>query len=190
MKIDFTEFLRSIFPIQEELIQELYKHFLWQEYSKNYILLRQEQKCEYLWFLVKGAARYFYIDENGRERNIWFSIDNDVIADTPSFLFQTPSSCAIQLVEDSEFLVLSKSSIDLLLNKNHEFALWYIKVFENYYVHQIEDRISDLQFLTASQRYEKLLTQHPSISQRISLGHIASYLNITQETLSRIRAGK
>ncbi|NBO61806.1 MAG: Crp/Fnr family transcriptional regulator, partial [Flavobacteriia bacterium] len=61
---------------------------------------------------------------------------------------------------------------------------------ENFYVHQIEDRISDLQFLSATQRYEKLLAQYPSISQRISLGHIASYLNITQETLSRIRGGK
>jgi CRP-like cAMP-binding protein len=188
--MDLKSFLCAIHPIQDDLIEELSAHFLWQEFPKNYSILKQGQKCENLWFLVNGAARYYYLDEKGKERNVWFSIDSDVIADTPSFLFQTPSSCEIQLIEDSEIIAISKSSIDFLLQKHHAFALWYLRVFENFYVHQIEDRISDLQFLSASQRYEKLLAQHPSISQRISLGHIASYLNITQETLSRIRAGK
>jgi CRP-like cAMP-binding protein len=61
---------------------------------------------------------------------------------------------------------------------------------ELHYISQIEDRISDLQFLDAKQRYSKLLEQHPDITNRVSLGHIASYLNITQETLSRIRSAK
>ena len=188
--MDLAIFLKSIYPLEDELIHDLSAHFTWQELPKNYSILKQGQKCKNLWFLVNGAARYYYLDEKGKERNVWFSIDSDVIADTPSFLFQTPSSCEIQLIEDSELVAISKSSIDFLLKKHHDFALWYLRVFENFYVHQIEDRISDLQFLSASQRYEKLLAQHPSNSQRISLGHIASYLNITQETLSRIRAGK
>lgn len=188
--MDLKSFLCSIHPIQDNLIEELSAHFSCQKLPKNYSLLKQGQKCENLWFLVNGAARYYYLDEKGKERNVWFSIDSDVIADTPSFLFQTPSSCEIQLIEDSEIIAISKSSIDFLLKKHHAFALWYLRVFENFYVHQIEDRISDLQFLSATQRYEKLLAQYPSISQRISLGHIASYLNITQETLSRIRGGK
>jgi CRP-like cAMP-binding protein len=61
---------------------------------------------------------------------------------------------------------------------------------ELYYISQIEDRIADLQFLDAKERYQKLLNLCPDITNRISLGNIASYLNITQETLSRIRAGK
>jgi hypothetical protein len=54
---------------------------------------------------------------------------------------------------------IERNSIDSLLLKHHSFALWYIKMFEKYYVNQIEDRIVDLQFLTAKQRYEKLLAQ-------------------------------
>jgi CRP-like cAMP-binding protein len=188
--MDLSVFLRSIYPLDDELINELTAHFKWHELPKSYSILKPGQTCENLWFLLNGAARYYYIDEKGRERNVWFSIDSDVIADTPSFLFQTPSSCAIQLIEDSEIIAISKSSIDFLLKKHHAFALWYLKVFENFYIHQVEDRITDLQFLSAGQRYEKLLAQHPSIIQRISLGHISSYLNITQETLSRIRAEK
>jgi hypothetical protein len=61
---------------------------------------------------------------------------------------------------------------------------------EQHYVAQIEDRIADLQFLNAKQRYQKLLNLYPEITHRISLGNISSYLYITQETLSRIRAGK
>ena len=77
-----------------------------------------------------------------------------------------------------------------LLIKHHSFALWYIRLVELHYVTQIEDRVSDLQLLDAKQRYQKLLLQSPDINNRVSLKHIASYLNITQETLSRIRAGK
>jgi CRP-like cAMP-binding protein len=61
---------------------------------------------------------------------------------------------------------------------------------ELHYIAQIEDRLTDLQFLDAKQRYQKLLSLYPDITNRISLGNIASYLNITQETLSRIRSGK
>jgi CRP-like cAMP-binding protein len=93
-------------------------------------------------------------------------------------------------MEDSELYSITYASLQTLLQKHHSFALWYIKLVEVHYVSQIEDRIADLQFLDAKQRYQKILTQQPDITNRVSLGNIASYLNITQETLSRIRAGK
>jgi CRP-like cAMP-binding protein len=85
---------------------------------------------------------------------------------------------------------IEHADLQALLQKHHSFAIWYIKLVEFHYVSQIEDRVADLQFLDAKQRYQKLLNQYPDITNRVSLGNIASYLNITQETLSRIRAGK
>jgi CRP-like cAMP-binding protein len=93
-------------------------------------------------------------------------------------------------MEDSEMYSIEYTAVQSLLKKHHSFALWYIKLVELHYVSQIEDRIADLQFLDAKQRYQKLLNLYPDITNRLSLGNIASYLNITQETLSRIRAGK
>jgi len=122
--------------------------------------------------------------------NTWFSLDKQIVTDAPGLVNQTASHETIQLIEDSEFYSIEYSAIQQLLKKHHAFALWYIKMVELHYISQIEDRISDLQFLDAKQRYSKLLEQHPDITNRVSLGHIASYLNITQETLSRIRAAK
>ncbi len=190
MKTILSVFINSIHPLSDEVLEDVLQHFQELEYPKNFFLLKQGKTCEYLWFLTKGAVRYFYTDNDGKDSNVWFSIDRDIVVDTPSFLYSKPAEANIQLLEDCELFAISRNSITNLLIKHHPFALWYIKLFEMYYVNQIEDRIGDLQFLTAKQRYEKLLAQFPSISQRISLGHIASYLNITQETLSRIRAGK
>ncbi len=160
------------------------------EYPKKYFLLKQNRICNYLWFLTKGAVRYFYTTEDGKELNVWFSFEGDIISDAPSFANQSPAFESIQLLEDSELYALPYDSLQSLLAKHHAFALWYIKLIEKHYVSQIEDRLGDLQFLNASERYHKLLVKFPNITNRVSLGHIASYLNITQETLSRIRAGK
>jgi CRP-like cAMP-binding protein len=140
--------------------------------------------------MTKGAVKYFYTNEEGKEMNTWFSLDTQIITDAPSLVNQTPSQESIQLMEDSEMYSIEYVGIQALLQKHHSFALWYIKLVELQYISQIEDRIADLQFLDAKERYQKLLNLFPDITNRISLGNIASYLNITQETLSRIRAGK
>lgn len=183
-------FIQNIHPLPKYILEDVISCFQHLEYPKNYFLLKQGRPCKYIWFLVRGAVRYLYADVEGKESNVWFSFDNDVVTDAPSFVSQIPSNESIQLLEDSELYSIEYNQIQNLLQKHHSFALWYIKLVEKHYVSQIEDRIADLQFLSAKQRYEKLLTQFPNISNRISLGHIASYLNITQETLSRIRAGK
>lgn len=190
MEQKIATFIDSIYPLPKEVLEEFLEKLQNIEYPKNFHLLRQDKICNHLWFLTKGSVRYYYSDMEGKEINVWFSIDSDIVTDTPSFIHSKPAETYIQLVEDSEFYAIDRNNINILLNKHHSFALWYIKMFEKYYVNQIEDRITDLQFLTAKQRYEKLLIQYPSISQRISLGNIASYLNITQETLSRIRSNK
>lgn len=190
MDTKIETFIQRINPLSKDILEEVTLHLQHLEYPKNYFLLKQGRPCKYIWFLVQGAVRYFYTDEDGKDSNVWFSLDTDIITDAPSFVSQKPSNDSIQLVEDSELYAIERNSLYSLLQKHHSFALWYISLVEKNYVYQIEERISDLQFLNAKQRYEKLLAQFPNISNRISLGHIASYLNITQETLSRIRAGR
>jgi len=188
--MELKSFIQKIHPLSPLLQDELVASFQFYEFPKNYYLLKQGRTCHQLWFLVKGAVRYFYTDEEGKEVNVWFSFEPDIIADTSSLIQQTPALESIQLLEDSSVYAIDYAVLQRLLQQHHALALWYIKLFETYYVPQMEDRVSDLQFLNARQRYEKLLGQFPNITNRISLGHIASYLNISQETLSRIRSGK
>ncbi|AEI51382.1 Crp/Fnr family transcriptional regulator [Runella slithyformis] len=190
MDTKITTFIQNINPLPNDILEEVISYFQHLEYPKNYFLLKQGRPCKHLWFLVQGAVRYFYTDEDGKDSNVWFSLDTDVITEAPSFVSQKPSYESIQLLEDSELYAIERNNLYSLLQRHHSFAIWYISLVEKHYVFQIEERISDLQFLTAKQRYEKLFLKFPNISNRINLGHIASYLNITQETLSRIRSGK
>lgn len=190
MDTKITNFLQSIYLLPNDILEDVLGHFKYLEFPKNHLLLQHGKTCKHLWFMTKGAARYFYTNEEGKEINTWFSLDTQVIADTTSFVSQEPSEENIQLLEYSEMYSIEYSALQSLLQKHHSFALWYIKLIEQHYVAQIEDRIADLQFLNAKQRYQKLLNLYPEITNRISLGNISSYLNITQETLSRIRADK
>lgn len=189
MKESLEEIIQTIYLLPEQVLEEVLVNFQHLEYPKNYFLLKSGKPCKHLWFMTKGAARHFYTDEQGKEMNTWFSLDTQIIVDTTSFVKQEPAHESIQLIEDSEMYSIEYAALQVLLQKHHSFALWFIKLVELHYVAQIEDRIADLQFLDAKKRYQKLINLNSGITNRVSLGNIASYLNITQETLSRIRAG-
>lgn len=190
MNVKLKDIIQGIYRLSDDVLEDVLGHFQYMEYPKNYVLLKPGKPCKHIWFMTQGAVRYFYTNDQGKEMNTWFSLDSQIITDAPSLVNQTPSQETIQLLEDSELYSIENTDIQALLQKHHSFALWYIKLVELHYISQIEDRIADLQFLDAKQRYFKLLEMFPNIINRISLGNIASYLNITQETLSRIRAGK
>ena len=190
MKEKLEDIIQSIYLLPQQVLEDVLGHFQHLEYPKNYFLLKSGKPCKHLWFMITGAVRYFYTNDQGKEMNTWFSLDEQILTDTTSFVKQEPAQESIQLLEESEMYSIEYAALQALLQKHHPFALWYIKLVESHYVSQIEDRIADLQFLDAKERYQKILSKYPNITNRVSLGNIASYLNITQETLSRIRAGK
>ena len=190
MNLSLDNIIQQILPLPQDVLKEVILEFQHLEYPKNYFLLKPGKTCKHLWFMTNGAVRSFYTNKQGKELNTWFSLDVQIITDTTSFVKQEPAHESIQLLEDSELYAIEHSSIQNLLKKHHVFAQWYIKLVEVHYIAQIEDRVDDLQFLDAKQRYHKLVALYPNITNRISLGHLSSYLNITRETLSRIRAGK
>lgn len=187
---ELAELLQTIHPLPEEVLAAAAPHFVHQEYPKQAYLLRTGRICQHIWWLTTGAVRYFYTDPQGKEVNVWFSFEHEPVADTPGLLQQTPSEECIQALEATTAYALAYPALQHLIREHHAFAIWYIRLLEKHYVVPIEERLVDLQFLTARERYEKLVARVPNILNRVSLGHIASFLNITPETLSRIRAGK
>jgi CRP/FNR family transcriptional regulator, anaerobic regulatory protein len=184
------EFIQRFHPLPEEVLEELLSKFSLIELPANSYLLREGNICKDIWLIEKGLARHFNTDTKGKERNTWFASENSFTTEIFSLINKVPSFENIQLIEDSKVHKLSYSDILELQNKHHQFCIWYIKIIEEFHFNQTDKRINELQFLDATQRYNELLQHNPTFSQRISLGNIASYLNITQETLSRIRSKK
>lgn len=154
--------------------------------EKNELLLREGNICRYLYFLEQGAARGFYILD-GKEITHWFGFENDFVTSFHSFITGQAAVENIQLIENSTLWRIAKTDLEALYNSYHEIERLVRIVYEKYYI-RLEERYVNAQFKSAKERYEQLLVQSPHILERVSLGSIASYLGISQETLSRIRS--
>ena len=153
--------------------------------AKNEFLLTEGKICRHLYFMEQGALRGFYTLE-GKEITHWFAFENDFITSFHSFITQQPSVENLQLLEGSVLWSISKDKFTRLLDQHQEIERLLRIAYENYYI-RLEERFVNSQFKSAAQRYESLLEESPHIIERVSLGQIASYLGISQETLSRTR---
>ena len=122
-----------------------------------------------------------------KEITHWFSFEEDFVTSFHSFITGQPSVENIQLFEGSVLWAISKESLTQLLNQHREIERLLRIAYEKYYI-RLEERFVNAQFKTAAERYQTLLQQRPNIIERVSLGYIASYLGISQETLSRVRS--
>lgn len=147
--------------------------------------LREGQRGSSYFVLNKGLIRA-YFNKNDREVNSWFGEENQIYCSILPVYMHQPSFENIQFLEDSEIYALNSDDLDQLYLIHPELNLIGRKMAEEVCV-VLEERITSLHTESAAERYHSLIKQQPNLLKRISLGHIASYLGITQETLSRIR---
>jgi len=183
------DIIRSIIsqfgPLSAEAIVDLKAIAKIRELRKGEILVKEGEYSHELYFVAKGGARAFYLKE-GKTITDWFAFENDFISSIVSFFLSVPSQHYIEVLEDATFLVLQRQDIDALCDKHHDFErLGRMSVTKT--MLQLQQRIVSLQFKSSKERYDSLLESYPKIELHAPLGDIASYLGITQETLSRIR---
>jgi CRP-like cAMP-binding protein len=153
--------------------------------AKNELLVREGRVCRHIYFLEQGALRGFYNLE-GKEITHWFAFERDFVTSFHSFITRQPAVENIQLIEGSVLWAISKDNLTKLLNEYHEIERLVRIAYEKYYI-RLEERFVNAQFKSALERYQNLLLQTPHILERVPLGYVASYLGISQETLSRVR---
>lgn len=154
--------------------------------AKHDHLIQEGKVCRHLYFLEAGALRGFYHAEE-KEVTHWFAFEHDFVTSFHSFITQQAAVENIQAMESSVLWKISKEKLTELMNRFHEVERLVRTTYETYYL-RLEERFVNAQFKSATERYEQLLQQSPHILERVSLGYIASYLGISPETLSRIRA--
>jgi len=153
--------------------------------TKGDHFLRAGQRVSSYFVLNKGIIRA-YFSRKGKEVNTWFGEEHQIFCSILPVYTDKPSFENIQFLEDSEVYAIPAADMHALYNSYPELNLVGRKMAEEVCV-VLEDRITSLHTETATERYHSLIRQQPNLLNRISLGHIASYLGITQETLSRIR---
>lgn len=154
-------------------------------FDKSTILVREGQYADKTYFIVQGCARAFYL-KGGKDITDWFVFENDFMCSINSFFLNIPSPHYIEVLEQTTLLEITRDKMTKLCDKYHDFDRLG-RIVTTKTMLQLQQRIVSVQFETALQKYENLLNIRPDITQRIPLTHIASYLGITLETLSRIR---
>lgn len=153
--------------------------------KKNKDLQPIGHTCKTIYFINKGLARIYYI-KDGIDITESFAFENNIIARVESLFTGKPSKKAIQILEDAEIVAINANQLFKLYDTFPEIERLFRKIFEAAYVNTI-NRIEGMQFHTAEERYKALISEAPNVLQRVPLKYVASYLGITQVSLSRIR---
>lgn len=180
------DFLLNIVPFPPEELEDILSHFTKESVEKGETLTHEGQVCNKLYFVESGIGRSFYLKEDGKEITQWFFIEGKMMTSVESFFQKVPSLYYLQMLENSVVYSISRQNIDILFDKYHNMER-FGRLLSTEMLTRLVNKLNALQFQTASERYEYMLTEFPDISNRVSLGYIASYLGMTQETLSRIR---
>ncbi|HLO42833.1 MAG TPA: Crp/Fnr family transcriptional regulator [Leadbetterella sp.] len=143
------------------------------------------QTCKTIYFIKSGLARIYYY-KDGTDITESFAFEGDIIARVESLFTGNPPQKAIQVLEETEVIAINAVLLFSLYDTHPQLERLFRLIFEAGYVETVK-RIESIQFHTAEERYAALLRK-PNLLQRIPLKHIASYLGITQVSLSRIRA--
>ena len=174
-------------PFTEDELKTFNSFLEYEKVPKKNVLLRAGQVCNFEAFVVKGCAMKYYIDENGAEVVIQFAIEDGWIGDIASFSEQKPSALYIETMEECEMFLLSPKTKEELLAKLPKFErVFRILVQRN--LAATQKRLCSTIGKTAQEKYLEFIAQYPSIPNRVAQHHIASYLGISPEFLSKVRA--
>jgi CRP-like cAMP-binding protein len=157
-----------------------------QEVPKGRMLVKENSVCNHLFFIEKGLTRTFYY-KDGKDITDWISMEGTFAVSIISFISRRPDRRGIETLEDCSLHTLQYYELEQLCAKYHDIE-HMIRVLISSGMILSQQRFDDLHFATAAERYQRVLTETPSLIQRVPLGMLASYLGITQETLSRIRS--
>lgn len=154
-------------------------------FEKGEYLIRQGQVENYIYFINKGATRNYFL-KDGKEFTVDFQFQGDFVTAYFSFITREPSSIFIELLEDTEVVVISHKILNQFYNEYHNGEKIGRLMAEAQYVKRLRKEMEFLSY-TAEERYVRLMEKNPQLIQHISVKHLSSYLGIQPESLSRIR---
>lgn len=180
--------LQSIAPLSKETMADIDSCLAAAHYPAHTILVRDGQVADRMFFILNGALRAYYI-QGDKEYTDWFMFENMFACSLSAFFGAVPSPQCIETLEETDVLMLNRQQLDDLCKKHHDMSLLNGRILSHSLV-TLQTGFIDQRFRTAPERYALLLEHYPEALKRVPLKYIASYLGISQETLSRIRAKK
>lgn len=183
---EIIDHFSNYIPVSETLEKELKARIKLQIFKKGAVIHRAENICVESHFILKGIFRLYFL-KKGREISEYFCAEGEWVNSPRSFMFSEPDNYYIDALEDSEVFTLHIRDLMFLFDKFPEMER-YSRLSMSTMFYQMIERIHSFQSSDAKEKYDHFCRVYKHILPRLPLGMIASYLGITQETLSRVRA--
>ncbi|OAD46278.1 Crp/Fnr family transcriptional regulator [Polaribacter atrinae] len=185
--IELTNFINKNITIDDEDLKIVLSYFKTIKKRKNDILLSNGKNSQASYFVKKGCLRLFYINEEGKDVTRYIAFENQFATELVSFITKDPAQESIQVVENSELLYITHDDFRHLMTIVPKWKDFYNIYLEKAYVNNSK-RLISFTTLDATERYRQLFKINPNIVKRLPNKIVASYINISQETLSRIKS--
>ena len=168
-----------------ELLDTLFEH---RQYKKYSLLLKEENTSKEVFYIEEGIVRQFYT-KNKKDITHAFHAENSFYMSVEPIYFHYSSPFGLEALENCKVRVADFTQLEAIINA-HPKLRGFMEMLLVTFLKNLTNRIYAIKFQTAQERYDFLLRNYPKILLRVPLGHVASFLGITQQTLSVIRAGK
>lgn len=180
------EHIRKRIPLTDEELPFCTSLMVPKRIRKDTYFLQAGEHSKYLAFVTKGCLRSYTIDKKGEEHIVQFAVEEGWITDLYSFLTGKEAEYFIDALEDSDVLLIDAPSYEKLCETVPKFERYFRILLQNNYIATHRRIVASIS-LSAEEQYLQLLQESPALVQRVAQRHIASYLGITPEALSRIR---
>ena len=181
----FVDFINTRVQISLEIASEIQTLLQIEEFPKGHLLIKEGMIAHRLYFIVNGSARTYYFHD-GKDVTSWIYKEDQLITSWSSFFGRQASFESVQILEDSKVCSLTYDHLQDLYFRYPKIQEFGRLIVEEQLVF-LDQFYKGFLFSTAKEKYDLLLSVFPDVTSRVNLGHIASLLGITQETLSRIR---
>jgi len=156
------------------------------EYLKNDFFIQPGQTCSMIGYIEYGTFRIFNINAKGVEMTNWFSTENDIITEILSFINKQPSQEYIQCLENTKIYFISFDNLQEVYRKIPDFHIFIKLVYEEILVDLKKNIFANIH-MTTIDRYNNFSSNRNNLLKKVPLKYIASFLGMTDSTLSRVR---
>jgi signal-transduction protein with cAMP-binding, CBS, and nucleotidyltransferase domain len=184
--LELLNYINKFQKLDNETAQAVQNLFVEETYKKDEFIVEAGKICTRTFFIKSGFVRRFFI-HNGEEVTIWFYGSDQMTTSMPSFFEQKPAYEYLEASENTVVYSVSFNDEQKLIEEYPLFTKFHIKQLR-YFLAGIDEINYRFKLMTAKEKYLAMLAFAPEVMQKAKLKHIASFLDVSQETLSRIRA--
>ena len=182
----FIDFINKYVDLNKSEVKRILELVSIRKYLKGQYVVQQGDVCKYSGFVISGCTRTFYVDDNGEEHIVMFSMENWWASEIGSFVSQKPSDYNVQCIENTELIQLSFEDQETLFKEVPKLERFFRLILEQAFVAS-QKRIVSSFSLSAKDQYLQFTQQYPKLEKRIPQYMVASYLGITKEFLSKLK---